>query len=89
MVWFGLVLIYDKQVWFSSKLSINGLVSPIFKQLGFPKWFGLNGFIHFKQFDLVFIINKWFGLVWFRGQETEPNRNQIGPIAKAIATTTF
>ena len=39
MVWFGLVLIYDKPVWFGSKLSINGsvlngLVSPFFKRLG-------------------------------------------------------
>ena len=72
MVWFGLALIYDKPVWFGSKLSINGsvlngLVSPIFKRLG------LNGFINFNKFGLVFIINKWFGLVWFQGQETKPN----------------
>ena len=30
MVWFGLVLIYDKPVWFGSKFSVNSLVSTIF-----------------------------------------------------------
>ena len=77
MVWFGLVLIYDKPVWFGSKLFVNGsvlngLVSPICKRFGF------NGFIYFKQFGLVFIIIKWFGLVWFQAQETEP-----GPLLMA------
>ena len=69
MVWFGLVLIYDKPVWFGSKFSVNGLVSPIFYTVWF-KWFGskrfgLNGFINFKQVGSVFIINKWFGLVCY------------------------
>ena len=27
-------------------------------------------------------MNKWFGLVWFQGQETELNQNEIEPIAK-------
>ena len=54
MVWFGLVLIYDKSVGFGSKLFVNGLVSPIFK------WFH-----KFQTIWFDFILNKWFGLVWF------------------------
>ena len=29
MVWFGLVFIYDKLVWFGFKFFVNGLVSPM------------------------------------------------------------
>ena len=36
------------------------------------KRFNLNGFIKFKQFGSIFIMNKWFALFWFQGQETEP-----------------
>ena len=34
MVWFGLVLIYDKLVQSGSKFSIKGLVSPFLKRFG-------------------------------------------------------
>ena len=71
-----MVLIYDKPVWFGSKLFVNGpvlngLVSPIFK------WLGLNGFINFNQFGLVrfgFYMNKWFGF-----KAPKPNRVEPEP----------
>ena len=77
MVWFGLVLIYDKLVQSGSKFSIKGLVSPFLKR------FGLNGFINFKQFGLVFIINKWFGFIinkWFGLVSRLRNRTEPGPL---------
>ena len=32
---------------------------------------------------MINICQKWFGLVWFQGQESEPNRNRTAPIATA------
>ena len=71
----GLVLNYDKLVWFGSKFSVNGLVY-------------LNGFINFKQFGLLFIMNKWFGLVSRprTGTGTEPGPSLLTSPASAPHT---
>mgnify|MGYP006889214173 CR=1 FL=1 len=51
---------------------------PLSKQFGLngsAKWVSLNGFLNFKWFGLVFLMNKWFSLVSRPTNRTEPKPN--------------
>ena len=68
MVGFGFDIGFNGLVWFQifhKRFHSNNSVSTTFK------WLGLNGLVICKLFGSVFIMYKWFGLVWFHGQETE------------------